>query len=159
MRKRAPSNFLIHGRSQNIKAHIQNQNVFFQPMIGRLNILDPETQKKRRTTLTDVADLIRVADALPYYTLLHSGAIMPHIEGIQDSVAHLHGYYVSVKNTSKIVKGTCRGTAKAADCIRMASIIAWMSTSPSEWPTDPFSWAISSPPIMSFRPFLSRWMS
>ena len=57
--------------------------MYYEPMIGRLNILDLETGVRRRTTLSDVENLIRVADALEHYTLLHSGAIMPHIEGIR----------------------------------------------------------------------------
>jgi trimethylamine--corrinoid protein Co-methyltransferase len=93
-------------------------------MIGRLNIMDVETWNRRRTTLDDVAKLVRLADALEHYTLLHSGAIMPHIEGIPDEVAHVHGYLTSVKNSSKVIKGVVRGKQKARDCIRMAAAIA-----------------------------------
>jgi trimethylamine--corrinoid protein Co-methyltransferase len=49
---------------------------------------------------------------------------MPHIEGVPDEVSHVQGYYASVKNSSKVVKGVVRGKQKARDCIRMAAIIA-----------------------------------
>lgn len=121
---KAPPRFTIYGREPNVKVRMEDRKVHFQPMIGRLNILDTKTGKKRRTTLQDVANLIKIADVLPNYHLLHSGAIMPHIEGVPDEVSHVYGYLVSVKNSSKVIKGTCRGKNKAIDCIKMASVVA-----------------------------------
>jgi trimethylamine--corrinoid protein Co-methyltransferase len=83
-----------------------------------------DTGQRRRTTLQDVANLIRIADHLEHYTILHSGAIMPHIEGVPDEVAHVHGYFTSAKNSSKVIKGVVRGKKNAKDCIHMATIIA-----------------------------------
>ncbi len=120
----APKSFTLYGRDPELKYPLEDRRVFYEPMIGRLNILDLETGKRRRTTLQDVCDLIRVADSLEHYTLLHSGAIMPHIEGVPDPVSHVHGYLASVKNSSKVIKGVVRGKEKAKDCIRMAAIIA-----------------------------------
>ena len=120
----APKTFTLYGRDPDFKVRLEDRMVYYEPMIGRLNILDLETGLRRRTTLDDVAKLIRVADALEHYTLLHSGAIMPHIEGVPDEVAHVHGYFTSVKNSSKVIKGVVRGKEKARDCIRMAAVIA-----------------------------------
>ena len=120
----APKAFVLYGRNPDFKVTLGGRKVCYEPMIGRLNILDLETGERRRTTLGDVEKLIRVADALEHYTLLHSGAIMPHIEGIADEVSHVHGYFASVRNSSKVIKGVVRGKQKARDCIRMASVIA-----------------------------------
>lgn len=120
----APQTFTLYGRDPGFKIPLEDRRVFYEPMIGRLNILDSETGHRRRTTLQDVCDLVRVADYLEHYTLLHSGAIMPHIEGVSDEVSHVHGYLASVKNSSKVIKGVVRGGQKAKDCIRMAAIIA-----------------------------------
>ena len=120
----SPKTFTLYGRDPNFKVRLEGRRVSYEPMIGRLNILDLETGIRRRTTLDDVGNLIRVADALEHYTLLHSGAIMPHIEGVADPVAHAHGYFMSVKNSSKVIKGVVRGKEKARDCIRMAAAIA-----------------------------------
>ena len=120
----APKTFTLHGRDPNFKVTVEGRRVYYEPMIGRLNILDLETGARRRTTLEDVGKLVRVADALEHYTLLHSGAIMPHIEGVPDEVSHAHGYLTSVRNSSKVIKGVVRGKQKARDCIRMASVIA-----------------------------------
>jgi trimethylamine---corrinoid protein Co-methyltransferase len=120
----SPKTFTLYGRDPAFKVRLERRRVFYEPMIGRLNILDLDTGVRRRTTLSDVADLIRVADSLEHYTLLHSGAIMPHIEGIPDPVAHVHGYLTSVRNSSKVIKGVVRGKEKAKDCIRMAAVLA-----------------------------------
>lgn len=122
--RNAPATFTLYGRDPNLKYPLEDRRVFYEPMIGRLNILDSETGERRRTTLQDVCNLVRVADALEHYTLLHSGAIMPHIEGVPDEVSHVHGYMASVRNSSKVIKGVVRGKQKAKDCIRMAAIIA-----------------------------------
>lgn len=119
-----PPTFTLYGRDPSYHVRLEGRRVHYEPMIGRLNILDLETGERRRTTLQDVADLVRVADALEHYTLLHSGAIMPHIEGVPDPVAHVHGYLTSVRNSSKVIKGVVRGKEKARDCIRMATVIA-----------------------------------
>jgi trimethylamine--corrinoid protein Co-methyltransferase len=120
----APKTFTLYGRDPKFEVKLEDRLVYYEPMIGRLNILDLETGLRRRTTLDDVAKLIQVADALEHYTLLHSGAIMPHIEGVPDEVAHVFGYFASVKNSSKVIKGVVRGKVKSKDCIRMAAVIA-----------------------------------
>jgi len=120
----APKTFTLYGRDPNFEVRLEDRLVYYEPMIGRLNILDLETGLRRRTTLDDVAKLIQVADALEHYTLLHSGAIMPHIEGVSDEVAHVCGYFTGVKNSSKVIKGVVRGKEKSKDCIRMAAVIA-----------------------------------
>jgi trimethylamine--corrinoid protein Co-methyltransferase len=120
----APKSITLHGRDPDFKVTLEGRSVHYEPMIGRLNIMDLETSARRRTTLEDVGNLVRLADALEHYTLLHSGAIMPHIEAVPDPVAHVHGYFASVRNSSKIIKGVVRGKEKARDCIRMAAVIA-----------------------------------
>ena len=120
----APKTFTLYGRDPAFKVVQEGRRVFFEPMIGRLNILDSETGQRRRTTLEDVCNLVRVADSLEHYTILHSGAIMPHIEGVADKVSHVHGYLASLKSSSKVIKGVVRGKQKAKDCIRMAAIVA-----------------------------------
>ncbi len=122
--KRAPSRFTVHAREPKHTVEVDYQRLHIEPMIGRLNILDHETGQRRRTNLQDVANLVRVADAMEYYHLIHSGAIMPSIEGVPLHASHVHGYLTSVRNTGKVVKGSPRGRATAEDCIRMAAALA-----------------------------------
>jgi len=122
--KKAPSKFTLFARNPKNDVRIEPGSVCYGPMIGRINVLDLQTGEKRRTTLQDVGNLTRIASALEYYKLPHSGVMMPHIEGVPDQVCHAHAYLTSVKNSEKVVKGTRRDGVKAKDCIRMASVVA-----------------------------------
>lgn len=122
--KKAQKSFTLYARNPTHNVKIDEGKVIFGPMIGRINVIDLESGKKRRTTLNDVANLTRIASCLKHFKLPHSGVMMPHIEGIPDSVAHAHAYLVSVINSEKVVKGTARDKTKAKDCIRMASVLA-----------------------------------
>ena len=93
-------------------------------MIGRLNCYDYESGKTHLTTLKDVGHLVKLADYLSCYHLLHSGAIMPRIDKVQIRATHVYGYLESVRNSSKPVKATSRERIMAEDCLRMAAVIA-----------------------------------
>ncbi len=122
--KQAPSRFTLHARKPDNTVEVDYRRLHIEPMIGRLNILDLDTGERRRTSITDVANLVRVADAMENYHLLHSGAIMPSIEGVSLHAAHVNGYLTSVRNTGKVVKASSRGRETAEDCIRMAAVVA-----------------------------------
>jgi trimethylamine--corrinoid protein Co-methyltransferase len=122
--KKAPSRFTLFARTPKNNVNIEPGKVCFGPVIGRINIIDLNSGVKRRTNLDDVANLTRIASALEYYKLPHSGVQMPHIDGVPDEVVHAHAYLTSVKNSDKVVKGTGRDKVKAEDCIRMSAILA-----------------------------------
>jgi trimethylamine--corrinoid protein Co-methyltransferase len=103
---------------------VSTESLHYEPMIGRLNCFDFETGRTHRTSLRDVGELVKLADALPSYHLLHSGAIMPQIEGVPIRATHVHGYLESVRNSSKVVKATSRERIMAEDCLRMVAVIA-----------------------------------
>jgi trimethylamine---corrinoid protein Co-methyltransferase len=122
--RNTPSSFTLYARNPNNNVAIEDRKVYFGPIIGRINVIDLETGKKRRTTIQDAADLTRLASALEYYKLPHSAVQMPTIEGVPDSTVHAHAYLLSQKNSDKVVKGTGRDKQRALDCIRMASVVA-----------------------------------
>jgi len=122
--RKAPSSFTVYGRKPAHDVRVSTTSVHIEPMIGRLHCYDYPTGEARRTTLKDVGDLIKISDALPNYHLLHSGAIMPQIEGIPIRATHAHGYLESVRNSTKPVKATSREKVLAEDCLRMVSVVA-----------------------------------
>jgi len=122
--RRAPSSFTVYGRDPENDVHVSTTSVHIEPMIGRINCYDYASGEARPTTLKDVADLIKIADAMPNYHLLHSGAIMPQIEGIPIRATHVYGYLESVRNSTKPVKATSRERIMAEDCLRMVSVMA-----------------------------------
>ena len=138
--RQAPSSFTIYARNPTFNVEVSTEALHIEPMIGRLNCFDYDSGKTHRTTLQDVADLVRLADALPCYHLLHSGAIMPQIEGVAIRATHVYGYLESVRNSSKPIKATSRQRLMAEDCLRMVAVIAGgeaaLRKKPSTFTTD-----------------------
>jgi len=122
--RRAPSSFTIYARNPAHNVHVSTRSLHYEPMIGRINCYDYVTGKTHRTTLEDVCHLVKIADALPHYHLLHSGAIMPQIDGVPIRATHVYGYLASVRNSSKVIKATSRERILAEDCLRMVAVIA-----------------------------------
>jgi trimethylamine--corrinoid protein Co-methyltransferase len=125
---RAPSSFTVYARNPDNDVHVSTKSLHFEPMIGRLNCHDyvscQASGTTHRTTLEDVGHLVKLADALPNYHLLHSGAIMPQIDGVPIRATHVYGYLESVRNSSKVIKATSRERILAEDCLRMVAAIA-----------------------------------
>lgn len=120
----APETFTLYGRDP-AKRYVMDVDTFFlEPMIGRLYIYDYKAGSIRRTSLEDVEHLVRVADALPNYHLLHSGAIMPEIQGCPIGTSHAHGYLASLRNTTKVVKCSSREKRVAEEMVQMAALVA-----------------------------------
>ncbi|MCR4429226.1 MAG: trimethylamine methyltransferase family protein [Caldiserica bacterium] len=122
--RRAPKTFVLWSRDFKTKYIVDEENLFYEPMIGRLFIHDFETNSLRRTSLKDVENLVKIADALPNYHLLHSGAIMPEIQGVQIGTSHAHGYLASLRNSTKVIKTSSREKSVAEDMVRMVSVVA-----------------------------------
>ena len=122
--QRAPSSFTVYARNPAHNVHVSTQSLHYEPMIGLLNCYDYVTGTTHRTTLEDVGHLIKLADALPSCHLLHSGAIMPQIEGVPIPVTHVYGYLESVRHSSKVIKATSRARILAEDCLRLVAVLA-----------------------------------
>jgi trimethylamine--corrinoid protein Co-methyltransferase len=122
--QRAPSSFTVYARNPANNVDVSTRSVHYEPMIGRLNCYDYASGTTHRTTLEDVGHLVKLADALPSYHLLHSGAIMPQIDGVPIRATHVYGYLESVRNSSKVIKATSRERILAEDCLRMVAAVA-----------------------------------
>ena len=79
---RAPSSFTVYARNPEKNVLVSTGSLHYEPMIGRLNCYDYESGKTHLTTLKDVGQLVKLADYLSCYHLLHSGAIMPRIDKV-----------------------------------------------------------------------------
>ena len=121
---KAPRSFTVYARDPRHDVHVSTEALHYEPMIGRLNCFEYETGRTHRTTLADVGELVKLADALPSYHLLHSGAIMPQIDGVPIRATHVYGYLESARNSTKPIKATSRERVMAEDCLRMVAVIA-----------------------------------
>jgi trimethylamine--corrinoid protein Co-methyltransferase len=139
---KTPSSFTVFARNPENNVRVTTKDLHIEPMIGRLNCLDFVNGTTRRTTLEDVGHLIKIADALPNYHLLHSGAIMPEIDGVQIRATHVHGYLESVRNSSKVIKATSREYLLAEDCLRMVEVVAGGE---EEFKKNPYTFTTDNP--------------
>ncbi len=122
--RRAPASFMVYARDSANDVHVSTTSVHIEPMIGRIKCYDYASGEARPTNRKDVGDLVKIADAMPNYHLLHSGAIMPQIDGVPIRATHVHGYLESIKNSSKPIKATSRERIMAEDCLKMVAVVA-----------------------------------
>jgi len=120
----APSSFTVYARNPKNNVRVSTKTLHYEPMIGRLNCYDYQTGNTHLITLEDVGHLVKIADYLSSYHLLHSGAIMPQIGQVPIRATHVYGYLESVRNSSKPIKATSREKIMAEDCLRMVAVIA-----------------------------------
>ena len=118
-----PKSFNIHGIDPDKMVRIGDGVTHFQPMVGRLNILDADGTR-RRTDLRDVGHIVAVCDDLEHYRILHGGAVMPQIADVPQTLAHVAGFVQTLRHTGKPFKGSCRGREVANDCYRLAQVVA-----------------------------------
>jgi len=140
--KRAPSAFTIYARNPAKNVRVSTKALHYEPMIGRMNVYDCNTKRTHLMTLKDVGELVKLADAMPNYQLLHSGAIMPRIADVPIRATHVYGYLQSVRNSSKVIKATSRERIMAEDCLRMVAAVAG---SEDELRNKPYTFTTANP--------------
>ena len=121
--RRVPETFTLQGLDGRQKVTIGDGKTHFQPMVGRLYIIDADGSK-RKTNLDDIGRIVSVCDALDNYDILHGGAVMPQIEGVPVKLSHLAGFVETLRKTGKPFKGSCRGSKTADDCLELADTVS-----------------------------------
>jgi len=118
--KKAPSGFTLFGRDQKYKLRLEDKRVYFSMQGTGVHVLDLETGKRRDSTLKDLENFFRLADALKN---IHHTTVTVKPRDIPDAVAHAYELLAGFKNTTKTVDGYTYGEAVAMDTIRMASVV------------------------------------
>ncbi|RLI43749.1 hypothetical protein DRO69_08950 [Candidatus Bathyarchaeota archaeon] len=119
--KRAPSRFSIFGRSQKYRLILGEKRTYFSMQGTGVHVLDLETGKRRESTLNDLKNFYRLADALEN---IHHASVTVKPRDIPDAVSHAYELFEAFKNTIKTVDGYTYGRTVAMDTIRLASIVA-----------------------------------
>lgn len=119
--KKAPSGFTLFGRGSGYKLRLEDKRVYFSMQGTGVNVLDLETGKRRDSTLMDLENFFRLADALKN---IHHTTVTVKPRDVPDAVAHVYELLVGFKNTTKTVDGYTYGEDIAMDTIRMASAVA-----------------------------------
>jgi trimethylamine--corrinoid protein Co-methyltransferase len=119
--KKAPSGFTLFGRGHGYKLRFEDRRVYFSMQGMSVHVLDLETGKRRASTLKDLENFFRLADALEN---IHHQSVVVRPRDIPDNVAHVYESFTGFRNSTKTMEGNTYGRAIAMDTIRMASVVA-----------------------------------
>lgn len=119
--KKAPNSFTLYGRNGNYKLQLGDKKTYFALPGTGVNVLDLETGKCRSSTLADVKNFYKLADALPN---IHHASLAVEPTDISNPVASLYSILEGFRNTTKTIDGDSYGEIGSLDTIKMASIVA-----------------------------------
>lgn len=96
-RKKAPRAFTMYGLDKTKQIHWGEKNAYNHTCVGTPFVTDVETGKRRNTSLADLEDYIRLADALPNTDIVSCLTA----QGIPEHAANAVQVAAMVKNTTK----------------------------------------------------------
>ena len=117
----APSKVILYGREDKHNLDLEGQNVYFGTGGTVLNVLDWETNKKRPSTLKDIAQFAKLVDALDN---VHFYLLPLFLTELSKETVDVNRFYAGISNTSKHIMGGIYDKAGLLETIKMAEEIA-----------------------------------
>ena len=117
----APKRVVLCDRHGRRVLPLHTQNVFFGPGSDCPYVLDHRSGQRRPGTLQDVADIVRVCDALPNIDFLMSGCIASDVE---QSLADRYQMRAMFMNSTKPILFVTTGFEGCVDAVEMAELVA-----------------------------------
>lgn len=117
----APKRVVLCDRNGRRVMPLERNNVFFGPGSDCPNILDHRTGERRRGTLRDIEEGIRLCDALPNIDFLMSICIASDID---QQVADRYQMRAMLMNSTKPILFVTTEFEGTVDAIRMAEVVA-----------------------------------
>jgi trimethylamine--corrinoid protein Co-methyltransferase len=138
----ARNEVLLAGRDPQHDMLLGGTRVYMGTGGAAVNILDPNTQHVRETTLADVANIGRLVDALDNIHFYLRACVA---RDIPSELLDVNTYYAAISNTTKHVTGNCFTVESARDVLEMAAMIAGGMDSLRERPFISFitCWTVS----------------
>lgn len=116
----APSSFTLFRRDGQPGCLLDGEQVYFGPGSDTLRYLDPRTGERRDFTLGDVADALRVCDALPEIAFVMSVGIPRNVPPRRH---YRYQYAAMVRNTCKPSVFVCNDLADIEAIAAMAAAV------------------------------------
>ena len=113
--KDAPRSFTIYGLDDQNQIHWGEKNAYSHTCVGTPFVIDPATGKRRNTTLTDLEDYIRLADALPDTDIISCLTA----QGIPEHAANAVQVGAMVKNTTKPLRICIHDAGETTDVVNV----------------------------------------
>lgn len=146
--KTAPKKFSIYGLDDKYEIKWGEKNAYNHTCVGVPFVTDMETGKRRNTTVEDLADYLRIGDALPDTDILSCLTA----QGIPEHAANAIQVATMVKNTTKPLRVCIHDAQETEDVVNVLAAavgskeelikkpIAYLEVSPispMEYATDP----------------------
>jgi trimethylamine--corrinoid protein Co-methyltransferase len=98
----APKAFTLFDRNGDTKVRLgEGYGPHFSPGVTALNYIDPATGEARPYTLRDIADVARLADALPSMDFVTTPGVVRATEELPQPLVNQHEFLAMVTNTTK----------------------------------------------------------
>lgn len=118
----APRSFNLYRRgSDQVALQLDGSQVYFGPGSDTLHYLDPRSGQRREFKLADIADCIRLCDALPEIGFVMSVGVP--VDAPSEST-YLHQFAAMIRNTTKPVVFVCDGLTDIQAIGKMAAVVA-----------------------------------
>lgn len=140
---KAPSTIKLYGRSRKYDRILEGDRVTFNPGSAALYILDYERKEIRRPISKDLADLVKLTDALEYIQAQSTALV---VSDIPESIVDRYRLYIVLKNSSKPIITGAFTIDGIYDMKRMLEIIVGGEKELSKKPMAVFD-VCPSPPL------------
>ena len=120
--KKAPRNFALYGRDGAPALKLGRWDTYFTTGGYATYVYDISTGERREVTSRDLADAVRIADALPNCDLVANLPAAPR--DVPQTTLDRHQWAIGLTNTRKHVLSEARGYDSVKDAIAMAAAIA-----------------------------------
>lgn len=118
----APEKFNLYQRgSQEVALKLDGEQIYFGPGSDTLHYLDPRTGERRDFKLVDVADCIRVCDALPEIGFVMSVGVP---SDVPSEKSYRYQFATMIRNTTKPVVFVCHDLEDIQAIASMAAAVA-----------------------------------
>ena len=129
----APERFNLYRRgAQEVALELDGEHVYFGPGSDTLHYLDPRTGQRREFLLADVADCIRVCDALPEIGFVMSVGVPSDVPSER---FYRYQFATMLRNTTKPTVVVCNDLEDLQTIAAMAAAAAGGMERLSEYPT------------------------
>ena len=118
--RNVPDQFTLHARNPEMNVVIGNGHPVFAPGYGAPFLVDAQTGK-RKPTIEDYHNLVKLAHALPYQDL--SGHLMVEPQDVPSETAHLRMLHAHMLHSDKPFIGNAEGACGAQHTMEMIEIL------------------------------------
>jgi len=117
----APKRVVMCDRNGNAAMFLEGHRSYYGTGSDTPFVIDAYTSERRRAVLTDVVNVARIVDALPYISFLMCMGIA---SDVSDSISDVYHFQAMVSNTTKPIVYTAWNHHNLRSIIEMAEVVA-----------------------------------